>query len=613
MTSSGRRVKKRILDEYAGTLPGSSKTKKPKIIQKISKKKSSKAKTSRPQRLAACNARNMLSKISGTSSDGEDEYDSVYDSSDSDLGPQDLNIQNKNYSDWNFQNMHQKSAREEDPSSNELEEEMTKPSPFSESQSNVKNKPRLVLKFTIRDSKKQVPPEDTEHKRDEHDLANPASALQNITEEKRNLKLSTGPPSTLVGETDVGRSQDKNENADMGKPESAKAYLEGSADDDDEIRWGEVKMRTSRHPRSGDLLPVDASAGLDVSADDHRGKGNSVNEDITPENGIPCAGSRRQNHGSVTLCDNEEHFETSALENLNSDKELAESSLVGEDKVKFGAATASFKDNLDKGCDGASASDKCVDDASETNGVSQSNHSHEKENGPHKPTKIRIRTKTSILADPRNPSKIKFVGPAKELTSPRDNLTHVEDDPITEVAGASGDTCRLNSSRLSFKLKTDLKGFDGDLEEQISNTHYHRDSVIGFPETVTDVVRRTRSFNMKATSRELSMLNHGTKARGNHQTVGTLRGAEEYSRKVYSQLDRKSRSSRNPRTSFNTYDRSSSAQGMANHPVGKLSWLMLSEYEEGYRYIPQLDDEVIYLRQVIYILLILVFGPIIYS
>lgn len=52
---------------------------------------------------------------------------------------------------------------------------------------------------------------------------------------------------------------------------------------------------------------------------------------------------------------------------------------------------------------------------------------------------------------------------------------------------------------------------------------------------------------------------------------------------------------------------------MANHPVGKLSWLMLSEYEEGYRYIPQLDDEVIYLRQVIYTLLILVFGPIIYS
>ncbi|XP_024019306.1 bromodomain and WD repeat-containing protein 3 [Morus notabilis] len=587
MTSSGRRVKKRILDESASTLPGSSKNKKSKIGRKGSKKKSSKAKTSRPQRLAACNARNMLSQISGTSSEGEDQDDSDFDSSDSDLGTRDLNIQNKNESDWNLQNMHQDVPRDEEPSSKELEE-MTKPSPISKSQSNIKNKPRLLLKFSLRDLKKQVPPEESKHKCDnQNDLAHPSSAPQEITQEMRNHVISTGPSSTLEGATtDVELSQDNHENADMGKPESLEPHLEGSmGDKENEIRWGEVKIRTSRHSRSGDILLLDASSGLDASADDHMEKRNSVNENVTPESmkGRPCASLSIQKHGSVSLCKDEEQFETNASENLNTDKGLVESSLVVEDKVKFGVAAATFNENLDKGCERPSTYDKYTDDASETSGFARSNHYHEQENAPHNPTKIKIKTKTRILADPRNPSKLKFVAAAKELASPGDNFTHVEDDPITQVAKATGD--RSNSLHLSFKLKTDLDGCDGDLEEDTSNTDVHHDSVIGFPETATDVVRRTRSFNMKACSR------------GNHQTVGTSKVAEECSRKEHNQLDRRSRSSRNHRALYNTYDRGSSAQRMSNYPVGKLSWLMLSEYEDGYRYIPQLGDDVVYLRQ----------------
>jgi PH-interacting protein len=36
----------------------------------------------------------------------------------------------------------------------------------------------------------------------------------------------------------------------------------------------------------------------------------------------------------------------------------------------------------------------------------------------------------------------------------------------------------------------------------------------------------------------------------------------------------------------------------SNQPIRKLSWLSLSKHEDGYRYIPQLGDEVVYLRQV---------------
>jgi hypothetical protein len=49
---------------------------------------------------------------------------------------------------------------------------------------------------------------------------------------------------------------------------------------------------------------------------------------------------------------------------------------------------------------------------------------------------------------------------------------------------------------------------------------------------------------------------------------------------------------------------------MPKRHVKMLSWLMLSEaHEEGCRYIPQLGDEVVYLRQVVYVVVIIFFFP----
>lgn len=591
MTSSRRRKKKRNLDEPAGTTSGSSKIKKPKTGRKIlKKKKSSKSKTLRPQRLAARNAQNMFSQITETSSDGEDEYELENDSSDSDLVLEDLNMEG-NESDWNSQNMSQNRTREEEPSFNELEQN-AKPPPFSESQSNVQTKPRLLLKLSLRDLKKQVPLEDTKSKfHNQADLVQPSSIPQGITQEKRIPKCSLDPASTLAETSDVDLSQDHNRNeyTDMAQPEGAGFHLEGSAEN--EIRWGEVKMRTSRHLRSGD---VDESTRLDDRAADHMDKRHALNECVEPES--RC--------GSIFPCVDEEKFGTKAVQYVDtvSNKELSrldyalksssmESSPLREHDLKCDVAAASSNGNLNKGSEGPS--DKCIDDSLETKEVSHSKNSHEfEENAPFNSTKIRIRTKKRILTDPRSPSTLKFITVKEELTSPRD-----EQALIAEV-GSSRGTRRSSSSQLN-KSRTDLEDFDGDLEETTPSTKYPHDSVIDFPETITDVVRRTRSFNMKATSRETNTMSIRFKARGNHQAAGTSKDVEEYSTKMNDQFHRKSRSSRNHQGPSNNHDRSSAAKRIFNQPVGKLSWLTLSEYEEGYRYIPQLGDEVVYLRQVI--------------
>lgn len=267
MTTSGRRVKKRNLDEPDGNTSGSIKRKKPKTGHKLSKRKSCKAKTFRPQRVAARNARNMLSQISGTSTDEEDEDDLEYNSSDNESVLQDLNIQSEEFS-RNLHNLCPSYTQKEEKSLNELEG-VAKP-PFSVSQSNDEKKPKLIFKLSLHDSKKQASLGDTKIKCDNQvDLLNPFSGPQGITEENRIEGSSTNLPPVR----------------DAGPPENDGEDMEASASNkEDKIRWGEVKTRTSKRSRSGDLIPVDAFSGLNAISDVHIIKRNDINGYVAPNN-----------------------------------------------------------------------------------------------------------------------------------------------------------------------------------------------------------------------------------------------------------------------------------------------------------------------------------------
>ncbi|KAJ6873348.1 hypothetical protein NC651_032276 [Populus alba x Populus x berolinensis] len=58
----------------------------------------------------------------------------------------------------------------------------------------------------------------------------------------------------------------------------------------------------------------------------------------------------------------------------------------------------------------------------------------------------------------------------------------------------------------------------------------------------------------------------------------------------------RSRSAKNKRGKYSDND-TRFIRRESNQPIRKLSWLSLSKHEDGYRYIPQLGDEVVYLRQ----------------
>lgn len=155
----------------------------------------------------------------------------------------------------------------------------------------------------------------------------------------------------------------------------------------------------------------------------------------------------------------------------------------------------------------------------------------------------------------------------------------------------------------SHKFKADCEGFDGDMEENALNAIDHCSSGIGFSVAATDdAICRTRSMKMKVTARELNAVNHNFRVKIGHELVGTSKnsGIEVLSdeRMSNSKLTVRSRSARNRRGGCHGNDERFSSGWKSNHPIRKLSWLILSKHEEGYRYIPQQGDEVVYLRQV---------------
>ncbi|CAA0831983.1 Unknown protein [Striga hermonthica] len=121
------------------------------------------------------------------------------------------------------------------------------------------------------------------------------------------------------------------------------------------------------------------------------------------------------------------------------------------------------------------------------------------------------------------------------------------------------------------------------------------------PDMATDSARRARSFRLKAAPKEASRANYKIKIGSAYLQPCTSRSAERSSKKDVdyfppegSRYSGRSRSSRNKKENGHRRERSSLAK---HQGARKTNWLLLSEQEIGYRYIPQLGDEVVYLRQ----------------
>ncbi|XP_027363533.1 bromodomain and WD repeat-containing protein 3-like [Abrus precatorius] len=581
MTSSGRRVRKRNLDECNGNTSGSNRTKKSKGSSKSSKRKSSKAKKSRPQRAAAHNARNMLSQFGETSTDGEDNYsddessDSFQDSDD--LSEPERKIDNKR--DERKEPFLEKFAN------------VSRPPAHTESQTNVESRPRLVVKFSLRDSKKNVPIEDTRLACETRaDILCQSSRPQAQESDKKCFsdKSSVDPVlSTDATDAKLPESHNRHENSYKTQAGSASDNLDASMcfeANADQCR--KMKRRTYELSSSGDVL-------LTGDVDDHLEHN---------------ANGRSEHMINTELADFDDAPKFSSPEPL----------FLGNHQPNVDDSLTSSYDKFNGGDKGQSGSGRCGEDSLENNEVVHSSNSLDlKMKAPVKSTKLVIKKKP-VSADTEGPCKLKFVCPKADPTGARGNLisgnsSFTGPNIVMEVPEDEDDR-KFSSSELlnsysdkrsydhvheggkSYRGEVDPDGFDCDLKENTSVFSNQRGLGIGLPDLVGDPIRRTRSIRVKTTSEEPSTSNRRIKIRGGQSSRGTS-DREDSSIKVSDQLHRRTRSGRNRHGEYIANDPGILTQRVLNHHVKKLSWLMLSEHEEGYRYIPQLGDEVVYLRQ----------------
>ncbi|KAJ4968680.1 hypothetical protein NE237_015381 [Protea cynaroides] len=648
MTSSGRRVKRRNLDERDGTLSRTNRAKKSRNGRKASRWKSSTSKSSRPRRVAARNALNLFSRITGASTDGEDEDGSEGDSSES------KSTNSQSYeSDRSTQNGQHKHPREQE-SFLQIEDVFKSPE-VPESVKHTGNRKRLVLKI----SKK--PSEGT--RSDGGKLVGLVGSSSKSPPELVEAYVGSKDPSSSGHANDSVLSQNWSgskirDKAPFERPEDSLDLLAGYKDN--KIKWGEVKARTSKRLRLG--MPTDAPGSI-VSHDGKNELGNSVNEHMKPENkeelASPCASEGLCGARSTEL----------ALPVLAHESGLFELLSPDEPQQRRVSAPVNCNGYDNKGIDDESElheyrdyGDMVINDKIESSVLcfkNGTNHSEEVEEKKPQPssTKLRIRTKRSVR-EPESPYMQNPITTTEDWRSSACDLMSTRPSPmeLNPISGVPGEDevargpdpdhedldglgnrevliekgfrssilqdskglhsdsnnkmCHVVYKRSkSYKARFDSEGDGGGMGESSSNASNHNlDPWMGFPAEAPDGARRTRSMGISATVRETNTLNRNIRAREDYASAETSKSADKFARNTHDQLlceEWRShskmpvglRSARNRRGNYYDGDINPLGKRQSHHPVGKLSWLMLMEHEEGYRYIPQLGDQVIYLRQ----------------
>ncbi|MED6118897.1 hypothetical protein PIB30_007060, partial [Stylosanthes scabra] len=554
MTSSGRRVRKRNLNECVGNPSGSNRNKKSK---KSSKRKSSKAKALRPQRTAARNARNMFSQIGETSTDGDDDDHEDDESSES--------LQDSDIPSESERKMHSKHDELQKPAMEDFGNAVKSPV-YSEPPVNVENRRRLVLKFSL--AKKTVPLEDTSPSCETHSNLLCHSEYNRHQESTQNaLQESSIDPALSymdVSNAQHPESHNRNECSDRTQAEASRNHLDT-----------ETKRQKYELPRLGDALQAD------TEVDGHLEHNPNGSEHMV--NNFEAAGSM---------------INQEPADHHDNDDGLS----CGYNKLNDG-------DKGQPGFEKQEGSQKAIN-------ICSSQSSDLKMKAPMKSTKIVIK-KRQISTDNVGPCRLKIVSSNGDSVGSKGDIvsgsSSIMDPNLVNRVPEGEDGLQLSSPqlrhsyserrsydhaherRVSYKDEANPDGLACYRDEHTSTFSNQSDSENDASDVVTDTIRRTRSTRMKTNSDEPNSLNIRIKTRRS-QTSRALSGLEGSSIRGSDHLHRGTRSSRN-RREYVSNDPGILTRKMTNRHIKKLSWLMLSEHEEGYRYIPQLGDEVVYLRQ----------------
>ncbi|XP_019197386.1 PREDICTED: PH-interacting protein [Ipomoea nil] len=549
VTSSGRRKRKRIMDRDVSSSK-SRRTGKSKTGRKTaSKKNSAKPKTLRPHRVATRNANNVFLHSDFSTGD-EDDASSEDDPSESDS--EKWSYAQSEESDGVLQNGRMKPLTGEEASA--LDEPPTSTQP----QINVENKRRLVLKFSLRDAKKSLPSK-VSNTQFENQTCSASSSLRvgEETTEDNQIKQKSHHDPGSASTTAIGLdSSENNKRGEYTEVEdlkiSPKDMKMSEGYQDTAGGCGEVKASTSKQILLSDLALADSFNGSNESSINNNRSGVDIKEHTRPENGYGklSADFGIQDRGHM---------------------------LPGEQ----------FKQRT-SGCHLQQPTGNGAYNNTSDNFSPQVNAEKPKL----KPTILKIKSR-KISGELRTPSESTFTRPV-DVSCDDDSRSCMERSRVLSLSETGNGTKEpdclehvnlementINVSESSRKLSN-----DGVVCENTPKESNHcRHTSMDYPDAATDAARRKRSLRLKATSRDTNHVNLSKRTVDFFPSTGVSSSGANGNRSSRSKGE----------VSYN--DEKVCLNSFTDVPR-KSDWLLLSKQEEGYRYIPQLGDEVAYLRQ----------------
>ncbi|KAG5105328.1 hypothetical protein JHK82_042298 [Glycine max] len=655
MTSSGRRVKRRNLDERDGNTFGSSRSRKGKSVQKTLRRKSSKSKSSRPQRAAARNALHLFSKITGTPTDGEEDS-LVGDFSGSESTLQESNI-DSDESDGTLQNEQLNYSKGKDVSY--YESENTKSHELTETHVNLMNKRRLVLKLPNRDISKST---------NEFDYQTELVGSSSKSSQEATDFNGNGPSSKDSGYYSGSTSYPTVETTDQAKLDQVTDHVDLLG----KIRWGMVRARSSKPLRVGEAMPSDTnpySGKCPNHLDEKENVGSGHEKEdknfsaLTPELEI-----QKDDHKLDSLT--EINYEKENVSSGHEKEDKNASALTPELEIQKDDYKVDSLTEINENCAGTTsqpfnptedgreitASSNCRDkdeslisayvipqdivpasiSYSEVDQLPELNIGF-----PSVLTKLRSKRGSR---DPESPSKHETKSSVLKnsacSTNDKNNFNNeqhvvVDDHNNTRVASNQGENgsqevdpqIRQNSTSQdlpephsqrdkmykavyrrsrSHRAVTNLADSSGQGEFNSNGRNSNFNATANFSNGTNEAIHTNGSLELEPTTCDPNYERNNLKVLqgpGNcmvksPQNVSTSGGQlTEEERGSNSKLTVGLRSNRNRRSSYNICETSPVNKRKSLQSATRGSWLLLSTHEEGCRYIPQQGDEVAYLRQ----------------
>ncbi|XBH66546.1 hypothetical protein VPH35_095025 [Triticum aestivum] len=555
VTSSGRRVKKRNLDEHdAATVSRPHRARKSKNGRSSKRKRSPKSRGLRPQRRAARHALSFLTKMGASTDEDEEDSESL---SDSELNTESIEAEP---SAWYSRPRLGRESNQYDS------EDVTQPSHFTETRGSSGNTRKLVLRIPRRDLKVEFPS---------------AVSVMGGRHGSVEPELAFEPGSSSVCKAEP--PADGGQSTTFGLHDVSSVYSNST------IKWGEVKQRSSKRCKFGDSSAGDMWPSSNNAVSQDGGKsgvqktpheyGNAmqqtVEQTVQKSERAICLDSIHENHDTDVYSEDNLLGEERTTNNINTHVEEVNNKECNQQSHSTSQSTIKLKLVRSRGIPDAKGSP----DKSKTTAVgSDVNSECDKVPMQHDedPT-----TNQHISSD--------FPSASRDFQECTDGSTGFHDS--RKFHSESGKTIAVyQRSKLSkHKKKLDSDSGNGDSTSVSNDDGGYQPSEYSPVAPGTGNLRRsTRRSCAYTDGGARNAISHVKNSSHEASTSGRQIGADVHEWGSPSKTaGLRSTRSRVPDT-----------HSLAEKPqVSSNCWLMLLEHEDIYRYIPQHGDEVMYLRQ----------------